>query len=39
LLDIKPQVPDFAAYTVDHVGWLEQARDKLRLQKADSRFR
>ncbi|MBU0491612.1 MAG: tRNA (N6-threonylcarbamoyladenosine(37)-N6)-methyltransferase TrmO [Chloroflexi bacterium] len=39
LLDIKPYVPDFDHYTVDRVGWLEEAQGRVRGQRSDGRFR
>ncbi len=39
LLDIKPYVPEFDHHPAKRVGWLEQARGKVRAQRADDRFR
>ncbi|MEA3239314.1 MAG: TrmO family methyltransferase, partial [Candidatus Bipolaricaulota bacterium] len=39
LLDIKPYVPDFDYHQVTRFGWLEQARGRVRKQRADDRFR
>jgi tRNA-Thr(GGU) m(6)t(6)A37 methyltransferase TsaA len=39
LLDIKPYVPDFDDEETVRVGWLEQARGRVRQQKSDERFR
>jgi tRNA-Thr(GGU) m(6)t(6)A37 methyltransferase TsaA len=39
VLDIKPYVPEFDHHSVDRVGWLERARDKVRNKRSDSRFR
>lgn len=38
LLDIKPYVPEFDHHRADRVGWLEQARGRVRTQQADDRF-
>jgi tRNA-Thr(GGU) m(6)t(6)A37 methyltransferase TsaA len=39
LLDIKPYVPEFDQHPADRVGWLEQARGKVRNRRSDARFR
>lgn len=39
LLDIKPYVPEFDVHAADRIGWLEQAKDRLREIKSDRRFR
>ncbi|MEW5871581.1 MAG: tRNA (N6-threonylcarbamoyladenosine(37)-N6)-methyltransferase TrmO [Chloroflexota bacterium] len=39
LLDIKPYVPEFDHYPVEHTGWLEQARGRAQNKKSDNRFR
>jgi tRNA-Thr(GGU) m(6)t(6)A37 methyltransferase TsaA len=39
LLDIKPYVPEFDQHQADRVGWLEQAKGKVRSKKSDDRFR
>ena len=38
LLDIKPYVPKFDQYPADCIGWLEQARGRVREVKSDRRF-
>ena len=38
LLDIKPYVPDFEHPQDVRIGWLEKARDKIRVKKSDDRF-
>ncbi len=38
LLDIKPYVPDFDEPTDFRLGWLEQARERVRRKKSDDRF-
>ena len=38
LLDIKPYVPEFDQYPADKIGWLEDARKKVKDKKSDSRF-
>jgi len=38
LLDIKPYVPEFDQHPADRVGWLEQAKGKVRRKKSDDRF-
>ena len=38
LLDIKPYVPDFDHRQNVRLGWLEKARKKVFLKKADNRF-
>jgi tRNA-Thr(GGU) m(6)t(6)A37 methyltransferase TsaA len=37
LLDIKPYVPEFDACETVKVGWLEQARGRVKNQKSDNR--
>jgi tRNA-Thr(GGU) m(6)t(6)A37 methyltransferase TsaA len=39
LLDIKPYVPEFDRLAVERVGWLEQAKGKVRGKRSDDRFR
>ena len=39
LLDIKPYVPEFDQPPVERVGWLAQAKGKVRSKKSDDRFR
>jgi len=39
LLDIKPYVPEFDRPAVEGVGWLEQAKGKVRGKRSDDRFR
>ena len=39
LLDIKPYVPEFDHPPVERVGWLAQAKGKVRSKKSDDRFR
>lgn len=39
LLDIKPYVPEFDQLAVERVGWLEQAKGKVRGKRSDDRFR
>jgi len=39
LLDVKPYVPEFEHTHDIRVGWLEQAKDRVRTQKSDSRFK
>jgi len=39
LLDIKPYVPEFDQPAAARVGWLEEARGKVRSVKSDDRFR
>lgn len=39
LLDIKPYVPEFDQHPADRVGWLEQARGRVRDKRSDDRFR
>jgi tRNA-Thr(GGU) m(6)t(6)A37 methyltransferase TsaA len=38
LLDIKPYVPQFDQYPADRIGWLEQAKGRVREKKSDRRF-
>jgi len=38
LLDIKPYIPEFEEPEAVRIGWLEQAKAKIRSQKSDSRF-
>jgi len=38
LLDIKPYVPEFDQFTVERVGWLAEARGKVREKRSDDRF-
>ncbi|MHC4398989.1 MAG: tRNA (N6-threonylcarbamoyladenosine(37)-N6)-methyltransferase TrmO [Planctomycetota bacterium] len=37
LLDIKPYVPEFDQHEADRIGWLEQARGRVRNEKSDRR--
>jgi tRNA-Thr(GGU) m(6)t(6)A37 methyltransferase TsaA len=39
LLDIKPYVPEFDHSQAIRIGWLEQARRRVRKTKADNRFK
>jgi tRNA-Thr(GGU) m(6)t(6)A37 methyltransferase TsaA len=39
LLDIKPYVPEFDHQENCRIGWLEQARGKVRSKKSDKRFK
>ncbi len=39
LLDIKPYVPEFDQRTAVRVGWLEQAKQRVKSTRADDRFR
>jgi tRNA-Thr(GGU) m(6)t(6)A37 methyltransferase TsaA len=39
LLDLKPYVPEFDQHPVERVGWLEQAKGRVRSQRSDNRFR
>jgi len=39
LLDIKPYVPEFDQQQTCRIGWLEQARGKVRNKRSDERFR
>ena len=39
LLDIKPYVPEFEDNQGVSIGWLEKAREKIRGQTSDSRFK
>jgi tRNA (Thr-GGU) A37 N-methylase len=38
LLDIKPYVPEFEGTEDVRIGWLAQARGRIRDQRADDRF-
>lgn len=38
LIDIKPYVPEFDAFEVDRIGWLERHIEKLSEMKDDGRF-
>ncbi len=38
LLDIKPYVPEFDQQPVERVGWLAQAKGKVRNKRSDGRF-
>jgi tRNA (Thr-GGU) A37 N-methylase len=38
LLDIKPYVPEFERIHDVRIGWLEQAKGKVRTKKSDDRF-
>ena len=38
LLDIKPYVPEFDHFSVDRIGWLQNARGVVKDKKSDSRF-
>ena len=38
LLDIKPYVPEFDQQQACRIGWLEQARGKVRNKRSDERF-
>ena len=38
LLDIKPYVPEFDRHEECRIGWLEQARGKVKKQRSDERF-
>jgi len=38
LLDIKPYIPAFEPSQEVRVGWVEQARDKVRSKRSDERF-
>jgi tRNA-Thr(GGU) m(6)t(6)A37 methyltransferase TsaA len=39
LLDIKPYVPEFDEQTVERLGWLEDAKGKVKHKRSDDRFR
>ncbi|MBU0753843.1 MAG: tRNA (N6-threonylcarbamoyladenosine(37)-N6)-methyltransferase TrmO [Planctomycetes bacterium] len=39
LLDIKPFVPEFENIHNVRIGWLEQVKGKVRIQKSDARFK
>ena len=38
ILDIKPYVPEFDVWKVEHIGWLEKRITKLREVRDDGRF-
>jgi len=38
LLDIKPYIPEFEPRENTRVGWVEQARGRIRTRKSDERF-
>lgn len=38
VLDIKPFIPEFDHYEEVTIGWLEQYRDEITLQRSDERF-
>jgi tRNA-Thr(GGU) m(6)t(6)A37 methyltransferase TsaA len=38
LLDIKPYIPEFESAQGIRIGWVEQAKGRVRHKKADSRF-
>ena len=38
LLDIKPYVPEFDHFSVDRIGWLQDAKGAVKDKKSDSRF-
>ena len=38
LLDIKPFIPEFESWQQIRLGWVEQARGKVRTQQSDERF-
>jgi tRNA-Thr(GGU) m(6)t(6)A37 methyltransferase TsaA len=38
LLDIKPYIPEFDQHPVERVGWLEQAKGRVRDRRSDDRF-
>jgi len=38
LLDIKPYVPEFDEYKSVKIGWIENARGRVKHQKSDKRF-
>ena len=39
LLDIKPYIPEFEHLHDVRVGWLEQSKQQVRVQKSDKRFK
>jgi len=39
LLDIKPYVPDFDAYTNERIGWLSRVAENAKHTRSDDRFR
>jgi tRNA (Thr-GGU) A37 N-methylase len=39
LLDLKPYVPEFNYRPDVRIGWLEQAKDKIRSKRSDNRFK
>lgn len=39
LLDLKPYVPEFDYRPDVRIGWLEQAKDKIRSKRSDNRFK
>lgn len=39
LLDIKPYVPEFDEHKAESIGWLQQAKGKIKDKKSDDRFR
>lgn len=39
LLDIKPYVPEFERLEDVRIGWLEQVKGQVVLQKSDTRFK
>jgi tRNA-Thr(GGU) m(6)t(6)A37 methyltransferase TsaA len=39
LLDIKPYIPEFEPQQNVRIGWVEQARGRVRQQKSDKRFK
>jgi tRNA-Thr(GGU) m(6)t(6)A37 methyltransferase TsaA len=39
LLDIKPYIPEFEPQQDVRIGWVEQARGKVRTRKSDERFK
>ncbi len=39
LLDIKPYIPEFEHHHDVRVGWLEQSKQQVRVQKSDNRFK
>jgi tRNA-Thr(GGU) m(6)t(6)A37 methyltransferase TsaA len=38
LIDIKPYVPEFDEHPADRIGWLAQARGRVRDKRSDDRF-
>jgi len=38
LLDLKPYVPEFDQHPVERIGWLEQAKGRVRSRRSDNRF-